>query len=189
MKFLDIYNTLERLSNLMRNEMRKEGGRFGLQPVQLEALHYLSICNRYSDTPKAVTDYLGQTKGTVSQSLKILERDGLIEKCIDLKDKRVTHLKLSLKGKEILHQAIPGEIWTELKTSEILNETEQKQIGTILQSLLKALQQANNFKRFGVCKTCRYNKSLGQDRFHCQLTNESLSVIEVEKICAEHEKY
>jgi DNA-binding MarR family transcriptional regulator len=50
------------------------GAAHGLQPVQLEVLNYLSSCNRYSDTPMAVTEYLGQTKGTVSQTIKTLEK-------------------------------------------------------------------------------------------------------------------
>ena len=61
-----IYDYVERLSELLRVDARRAGAAHGLLPVQLEALHYLSICNCYSDTPMAVTEYLGQTKGTVS---------------------------------------------------------------------------------------------------------------------------
>ena len=64
--------TLERLASLLRSERRNRLLKHGLQPIQFEVLYYLSICNRYSDTPMGVTDYLGQTKGTVSQTLKVL---------------------------------------------------------------------------------------------------------------------
>ena len=68
-----IFYTVERLSELLKVDSRQAGVEQGLQPVQVEVLHYLSICNKYSDTPMAVTEYLGLTKGTVSQTLKVLE--------------------------------------------------------------------------------------------------------------------
>ncbi len=71
---------LERLASLLRSENRQMLVEFGLQPVQFEVLQYLSICNRYSDTPMAVTEFFGQTKGTVSQTLKVLEKKNLLEK-------------------------------------------------------------------------------------------------------------
>jgi DNA-binding MarR family transcriptional regulator len=77
------YDYVERLSELLRIDSRQAGADHGLQPVQLEALHYLSICNRYSDTPAAVTESLGQTKGTVSKTLRVLKRKGLLSKQLD----------------------------------------------------------------------------------------------------------
>ena len=74
MELLIAQQLLERLAGLLRSESRKLLSEYGLQPVQFEALHYLSNCNRYSDTPMAVTEYLGQTKGSVSQTLKVLEK-------------------------------------------------------------------------------------------------------------------
>ena len=91
----NLYPLIERIGNLLRTELRKSGHDLGLQPVHLEALHFLSICNRYSDTPMAVTDYLGATKGTVSQTLKVLETKGYLTKVVDVKDRRVQHLKVS----------------------------------------------------------------------------------------------
>ena len=81
-----IYDYVERLSELLKIDSRQAGAEHGIQPVQLEVLHYLSICNRYSDTPMAVTEYLGQTKGTVSQTLKVLEKKSLLTKRFDKGD-------------------------------------------------------------------------------------------------------
>lgn len=73
MSAIALYDYLERLTSLMRAWSREQPLVAELQPVQLSALHYLARCNRYSDTPLGVTEYLGLTKGTVSQSLKVLE--------------------------------------------------------------------------------------------------------------------
>ena len=70
-------------------------------------LHYLSVCNRYSDTPMAVTEYLGQTKGTVSQTLKVLEKKALLFKEPDKDDKRVMHLKLTEQGQAAVARQHP----------------------------------------------------------------------------------
>ena len=67
---------LERLTRLMRAG-EHEGG---LNPAQWEALRYLSRANRFSNSPIALTRFLGSTKGTISQTIKALERKGYIAK-------------------------------------------------------------------------------------------------------------
>ncbi len=180
----DIHTTIERLSNLLRNEVRRAGSDSGLQPVQLEALHYLSICNRYSDTPMGVTEYLGQTKGTVSQTLKVLERKGYLIKTLDKDDKRVSHLKVTANGKRLLDKIIPTPNFTD--ACESLDKQSQKQVNETLKNLLRSIQQANGSKTFGVCKTCRYNQNNGKDGFYCQLVEAPLSSQDVKLICREH---
>ena len=181
-----MYTYIERLSNLLKNEQRRVGAKYGLQPVQLEALHYLNLCNRYSDTPKGVTEYLGQTKGTVSQSLKVLEREGYITKHQDLEDKRITHLKVSKEGKQVLMLAIPPELFVNACSS--LKEEKQDDIINNLTILLKAIQQSNQLKTFGVCATCRhYMRGEGEEHF-CDLTKEKLSKEDAALICLEHEE-
>jgi Transcriptional regulators len=93
-----LYDYLERLASLMRAWAREQPLMADLQPIQLSALNYLARCNRYSNTPLGVTDFLGLTKGTVSQSLKALEAKGLIEKRPDAQDRRSVHLELTGEG-------------------------------------------------------------------------------------------
>ncbi len=185
MKTKEIYDYLERLSNLLRNEERREGMDYGLQPVQLEALYYLSICNRYSDTPMGVVDYLGQTKGTVSQSLKLLEQKGYISKHANKQDKRSIHLKVTSSGKKLIKTLIPPPLIT--KACNNLNEEEQNQIEIALKQLLQTIQFSNGMKSFGVCQTCRYNLTKKDCSFFCELTEEPLSMSETQCICREHE--
>jgi DNA-binding MarR family transcriptional regulator len=52
----------------------------GLNPAQWEALRYLSRANRFSNSPIALTRFLGSTKGTISQTIEALERKGFITK-------------------------------------------------------------------------------------------------------------
>lgn len=178
-----IHRCIERLANLLRNELRRSGMEYGLQPVQIEALHFLSICNRYSDTPMGVTEYLGQTKGTISQSLNVLERRGLLAKKTDAKDKRVVHLRISRAGKKLLQKAIPAAGLED--ACRQLGSGSQADISAALLELLRAMQQANGMKSFGVCRTCRYHQAL-DGGYLCGLTHESLSATDAQLICREH---
>ncbi|WP_341501246.1 MarR family winged helix-turn-helix transcriptional regulator [Gallaecimonas sp. GXIMD4217] len=178
-----LYNLLERLASHLRSQARR--GDTGLQPVQIDALHYLSRCNRYSNTPLGVTDFLGLTKGTVSQSLKVLESRGLIEKRADAHDKRVVHLLVTPAGRELLDGAIPP-VELEQAMSALAAPLQQQLLGD-LSTLLLALQRTNGMKSFAQCKSCRFNRRLEDGRFACGLTGEPLSEEEVELICREHQ--
>lgn len=181
-----IYDHLERISNLLRTDARKVGGDKPLQPVQLEALHYLAVCNRYSNTPAAVADYLGLTKGTVSQTLGVLENSGLLEKRPDTKDRRVVHLVLTDKGRALIDASIPPR---SLKRAlDTLTEQEAQTALAGLNAVLRAMQRANGLRTFGQCQSCRHHQVLsdGEER-RCGLTGETLSLEAAVKICREHE--
>jgi DNA-binding MarR family transcriptional regulator len=175
---------LERLANLLRAEARRSGAAYGLQPVQLDALNYLAMCNRYSNTPLAVAEYLGLTKGTVSQTLNVLEARGLISKTADAEDKRQVRLKITTTGVAVLRDGIPAPLLAAACSS--ISEVEREQVLSGLRTLLLACQRANNFKAFGACHTCRYNQRIAEGDYFCGLTQEPLSTGEVNLICREH---
>lgn len=181
----EIHNHIERLSNLLRTESRQQLAGHGLQPVQLEVLHYLSVCNRYSNTGKGVAEYLGQTKGTVSQSIKVLERKGLVTKHTDNTDKRIVHLIISSSAGNLLENTVPSSLFSNAST--LINKQSMGQIISALASLLIAVQKANGLKSFGVCHTCRYNKTLNDGNYLCELTKEVLTSNEIQLICKEHD--
>ncbi len=180
----DLQDLLERVNNLIRVEIRAVGVKYGLQPVQIEALTYLTQCNRYSDTPQAVTEYLGLTKGTVSQSLKVLEQKGLIKKRKDSQDKRIVHLAPTGKGRKLFEQSFPIK---SLESSlEKINSVKAAQFEEALRSTLRSMQHHNNRNTFAACHTCRFNQK-EKNGYLCGLTQEPLSTQEVQLICREHQ--
>jgi len=180
----DIYELIECMTTLIRSEERKRCTELGLQPVHFQVLNYLSRCNKYSNTPAAVANYLGITRGTVSQSLLILEKRAYIAKTQDTQDKRVVHLSLLPLGESILQQARPADLFNTASTILQHIDTPADSVG-IFQQALTALQKANQSQSFGVCKTCR-NFSEKDGGFFCQLTQEQLSTHESGQICQEH---
>lgn len=180
-----LYQLIERIGNLLRAEQRLTGKALGLQEVHLQVLLYLSLCNRYSNTPAAVTEYLNTTKGTVSQSLKVLQTKNYIAKQADADDKRVVHLNLTTQGEKVVKETIPPLVFSE--TIERLTSQQVSDIQLNLTLLLTSLQQANQLRSFGVCQTCRFFTK-EENGFRCGLTKEPLSKYDSSRICREHEK-
>jgi len=184
MKTDTIYGYVERLSEILRIDARQAVAKHGLQPIQLEILHYLSISNQFSDTLMAVTEYLGQTKGTVSQTLKVLENKALLIKFQDKNDKRITHLKVSASGKRLLNNTIPTSLF--VKAGEELSDTKQSEIAASLKLLLTTLLQASEMKTFGLCHTCQHNSKTKDGSYFCNLVQQPLTVDNTLLICREH---
>ena len=184
MKNPTVFDLIEYMAALIRSEERKRCTELKLQLVHFQVLEYLSLCNKYSDTPAAITNYLGMTRGTVSQTLILLEKKELIEKRQDKSDKRVLHIQLLKKGFNTLNKAKPTDLFK--KAAIILEKNSSIKGGEeIFIEALTALQKANNSHSFGICGSCKNftRKSTG---FFCELTQENLSKSDSEKICQEH---
>ena len=149
---------IERLALLLRSLSRQRSAAHGLQPVHVLALDYLQRCNRYSDTPRATAQYLHSTKGTISQSLRLLEQRGSLRRKADDHDRRVVHLRLTPRGRRVLDQCRPDT--ASLRDFEALaGETEIEQT---LEDLLRTLQIENGLRTFGLCRTCQHLRHEGQ---------------------------
>ena len=164
-------------------ESRAAAHRAGLPPVQLEMLEYLRRCNRYSDTPAAVADFLGITKGTASQSILRLEENGFVEREVDATDRRVSHLKLTATGKREAQGS-----WRRGLEQALEKMPDQKgSLGGQLADTLRSFQAANGHRSFGVCQSCRFFERRSPKAFRCGLTQERLSSRDSGLVCREHE--
>ena len=105
------FETLERLSNLLRAQEREGGAEVGLHPVHLQALWFLGRANRYSDTPASVADYLGITRGAASTSIRVLRERDLVHERRDPDDGRVSRLSLSDAGRALLARELPPRVF------------------------------------------------------------------------------
>jgi len=177
------FRLIERISNLLRSEERKKFAAIGLQPVHVQVLDYLSTCNRFSDTPAAVAEYLGLTKGTISQSIQVLERKSYVEKSQDTQDGRVVHLALSAAGKQLLDEIKPLDIFAQAQHA--ISTQGFSTLEAALNSILAELQKANNARSFGVCQSC-INFIEVENHYLCNLTQLPLSQTDAKKICREH---
>ncbi|MEE9326282.1 MAG: MarR family transcriptional regulator [Cocleimonas sp.] len=136
------------------------------------------------DPKMAVTEYLGQTKGTVSQTLKVLERKKYLSKHSDDNDKRITHLNVTNTGNSLLRDSIPTPKF--IRACEQLPDDLQTEISLALNQLLLSFIESNEMKSFGVCSSCRYHQQKTGEHYFCNLVEEPLKKDEIELICREH---
>lgn len=180
---LETFKLIERISTLLRSEERKKYSAIGLQPVHGQVLEFLAKCNKYSNTHASVAEYLGLTKGTVSQSIQILERKNFLQKTIDSQDGRVMHLSLTEKGHVLIDELKPLDIFRQAEAK--VDHLEFDTIQNALQSTLSVLQQVNHSKSFGLCRTCSYF-TVEAHHYQCGFTDEALDRDDTDKICREH---
>ena len=174
---------LERLGLLLRTERRRRSSSHGLSEVHLALLDYLARCNRFSNTPGAASEYLGITKGTISQSIKLLESRGLVRKHTDREDKRITRLTLTRAGAAL---ARPRAVDAWHAVLEELPKDELAVATRTLRALLAGLQEKNDYRTFQQCGSCRHLVS-DESEYRCGLTRQPLKASDLERICMDHE--
>jgi DNA-binding MarR family transcriptional regulator len=171
--------TLERLARLMRAADFGDG----LNPAQWEALRYLARANRFSNSPGALTRYLGATKGTISQTIKSLERKALIAKAGRAEEKRSVALGLTEKGRDMLRR----DPWRVLAAeAETLGGKTQRRMAKGLTALLNAEIVRGRHPTFGCCPDCRFFAE-SSDPLRCMLFDAALAPAETQLICVAHE--
>ena len=183
MQELETFKLIERISSLLRSEERRKYAAIGLQPVHGQVLEYLAKCNKYSNTHAAVAEYLGLTKGTVSQTIQILERKHYLEKTTDSVDGRVVHLTLTETGRQLIDELKPLDIFKQAETK--VSQQEFDTIGQALETTLGVLQKVNHSKSFGLCRSCRYF-SVAENHYQCGMTEQPLDREDTDKICRDH---
>lgn len=180
------YDILERLASFLRAEERKLGSELGLQPVHLRTLRFLARANRYSNSPVAVAEYLGLTKGTASQTLIRLQEKQLVSTTPDTTDRRKLHLHLTRAGRRVVTRVSPPKVFERAFGLRDASST----AGTLessLSSLLMTLQRLNGSRPFGICRTCaHFERNDTRSSFRCGLTGEPLKARETSLICREH---
>ena len=178
---LEAAQLIDRLDRLSRSG---ELGR-GLNAAQWEAMRFIARANRFSRTPAALADYLGTTRGTVSQSLISLEKRGHIARTQSHRDKRSVELSLTAQGETALADDPLLRLAADFATARSADLTS---VVTLLRDTLARAIARNRSKPFGVCRTCRHfevatGSKSGYAR--CALLDEPLSKEDSLAICAE----
>jgi DNA-binding MarR family transcriptional regulator len=172
----DLRALLDRITRLSAADAWSEQ----LNPAQMATLEYLARANRFSRAPSHVADYLGTTRGTVSQTLKALERKGYVTETRSSTDKRRTSYSLTQSGAEAV--AEDQDIQQVLAA---LPPSTRAGLEAGLRSVLAGLLARRQGRSFGLCRTCKHHAT-GPDGPQCRLLNIALSTEEPNQICHEH---
>lgn len=179
-----------RLIDRLGRLARAADHRGGLNPAQREALRYLGRANRFSRSPAALAEYLGATRGTVSQSLIALEAKGYVTREPHPRDRRAVALGLTAAGRA----ALKDDDAVALLAAAVAAGTDAAAatLARLLEATLAAAIARNGGRAFGVCRTCRHFRAeayAGTARPHrCALLGVPLAEADAGAICVEHER-
>lgn len=177
-----------RLINRLDRLARAADHRGGLNPAQRDALRYLGLANRFSRSPAALAEYLGATRGTVSQTLIALEAKGYVTREPHPRDRRAVALGLTAAGRAALND--DGGVALLAEAVAAGAGAEAAALARLLEATLAAAIAQNAGRAFGVCRTCRHFRAEahpGTARpHHCALLDAPLAEADARAICVEH---
>jgi DNA-binding MarR family transcriptional regulator len=167
-----------------------DGPHGGLTGAQLSALRYLARANPMSRTASALAAYQGTTRGTVSQTVKALVRQGLVERTPQASDRRSVRLDLTEAGWTALTQAPRDRLTRALAR---MPQAERAALARAAVQLNGELSDGDCETGFGTCPTCRHlasgaDGSCGSDGggYYCCQAGCALGADDLDGLCASY---
>lgn len=162
-----------------------EGFVEALTSAQWMALRYFARANRFSRTVSAFAEFHSTTRGTASQTVKGLVRQGFLIRTTSDSDGRSARIDLTDKAKAILARD-PLQVMVEAAAA--LPAHLRGQLVKVLERLLRHVAQQRSRPPFGICSCCAHLRSdAGCETspwpYWCGLLNEPLSAADTEQIC------
>ncbi len=88
-------------------------------------------------TPAELADAAGVTRATMTGLIDTLERDGLVRREPDPKDRRMMSVYLTPEGEVFIQQMVPGHFRLMAALMEPLSESERKTMVSLLNKILR----------------------------------------------------
>ena len=178
-----IVELIDRLSRIAHTLQFAEG----LNPAQWEALRYIAKANRNSCSPGALAEFMGSTKGTVSQTLKALESKGLIGRERRDGNRRAVQVSITDEGRRLLEKDPLCAISDALA---LCSDSDQADLVNGMERLLGAMQRSLGVAEFGQCTDCCHYKPEACSETNsvgcrCGVSGELFHAMEIDKICAD----
>lgn len=128
----NIYRMAQGLRNKMEQDILSE---YGLSWTSFSILYDLWIWN--SVETKKLAESAGVSKATISNITNTLERKELVFRKVDNRDRRITYVVLTEKGKKVMEELYPRFHVGEVDIVSSLSETEQRTISSLLRRVIR----------------------------------------------------
>jgi len=166
-----------------------EGFVEALTSAQWMALRYFSRANRFSRTVSAFAEFHATTRGTASQTVKGLIKQGYLARIPSDTDGRSARVDLTDNAKAILARD-PFEAVVD--AAEALPGRLRGQLVKLLERMLGHVARQCSRPSFGICASCAHLRSGERRRsdpcrYQCGLLNEPLAAEETKQICISFE--
>ncbi|MCM3654878.1 MarR family transcriptional regulator [Metabacillus litoralis] len=131
-----IATNIYRIAQGLRNKMEREVlSQYGLSWTAFSMLYDLWIWE--SIETKKLAQSAGVSKATISNITKTLEHKELCFRKSDIRDKRMTYVVLTDKGKQVMEELYPQFHKGEIEIVSGLSVEEQKSMETLLRRLIR----------------------------------------------------
>ena len=138
LRTLDTFIKLTRCTNSVLTRLAEKGTVGELTYSQfavLEALYHLGQMSQGEISMKVLKS--GSNMTTVIDNL---ERDGLVRRERDAKDRRVIHVHLTEAGTGVIEAVLPGHVEALVEEFKVLSASEQQTLGELCKKLGKGRQ-------------------------------------------------
>ncbi len=176
---------LERISEAFRVLLWNESKENSLSPIQVQLLIFLLFHAREKCRVSYLADEFNMTKATISDSVKVLQQKGLIQKVQDEYDSRSFTLELSPEGRQTAQQLSLFTRHLEKPLDKLTLTQKQVMLDGLLR-LIHELQKAGIITLQRMCFTCAHYR-IEKDKHYCRLLETVLQDKDIRIDCPEHE--
>lgn len=178
---------LHKIGMAMKQQAWQRANEEGLSATQGQILALLVAHGPLS--AKDLTERLGVTLPTISDSVRVLHEKRLVTKSADPRHPRSTLLAPSKRGAELGRRA---RSWPEFLADAVgtLSPDEQRAFFSGVIKMIRSLQEASLVPLDGMCVTCthfRPNVHPDPARHHCAFVDAPLAPQQLRIDCSEHE--
>lgn len=178
---------LERISQVFRVlqwELAKERK---LTPLQIQILLFLKNREKKYRVASRISDELGLTKATLSESVSALEKKKLIKKLISKDDRRFTTLSLTKSGKKVVKELFSVDDLFERYVHKF-NDIEKDNSLRFLVNIISLLYFDGYIRVARICCTCRHfqRATMSGRVYYCNLMSRELKIEDINLKCASY---
>ncbi len=133
--------------------VQAEGYDGELSPAQWMALRFFARANQFSRNPSALAEFQATTRGTATQTSKLLEARGYLVREPSKADRRSIRLRLTGEGKRALARD-PFEVL--VRAVDLLDAKERTAMRRALYQVLSTVATSGAHRQIGVCQDCTH---------------------------------
>ena len=178
---------LHKIGLAMKQQAWQHANEEGLSSTQGQIL--AAIATHGELTGSELSERLGITLPTVSESVRVLVEKNLLSKSPDPRHPRASLLSLTKKGAQLGGRA---RAWPEYMAAAVsdLSKEEQRVFFSAVVKVIRTLQEQGLIPLAGMCVTCvnfRPNVRSGAKPHHCALADVPLGNEQLRVDCPDHE--
>ena len=158
----------------------------GVQPVQVQVLIFLLHHGEEMRTISYLASEFDLTKATISDTVKALERKGLITKAYDKRDTRSYRIHLSETGEEVANRTALFTRGLSTPIEQMDTPAKENLLASLI-GIIRYLNGAGVITLQRMCFTCSHYRADPHSGTHfCQLMDQQLASTELRIDCPDH---